>query len=140
VREVSALTGALDAELWASLLLGVFWYQRYTLPLDQAASPDYSLILGEPLIEAVAQFGGVGARTALSVIERVDDGELGLRAAELAASCGPDEGEEMPNWVSNVGEAEITGRLSCTRTCSTTRRPCSSRRSIPVVRCTRWAC
>ncbi|MGZ4232019.1 MAG: hypothetical protein ACXVVQ_11395 [Solirubrobacteraceae bacterium] len=109
VREVSALTGALDAELWASHLLGVFWDQRYTLSLDQAASPDYSLILGEPLIEAVARFGGAGARTTLRVIERVDDGELGLRAAELAASCGAGGGEEMPSWVSNVGEAEITG-------------------------------
>jgi hypothetical protein len=87
--------------------LGVFWDQRYTLPLAQAASPDYSLILGEPLIEAVAGIGGVGARTALSIIERVDDGELGLRAAKLAASC--DAGHEMPAWVEAVGEAEITG-------------------------------
>jgi hypothetical protein len=109
VREASGLTGALDAELWASHLLGVFWDQRYTLPLEQAASPDYSLILGEPLVEAVARLGGVGARTALGVIERVDDGELGLRAAELAASCGPGKGDEMPGWVSSVGEAEITG-------------------------------
>ena len=109
VREAAALTSALDAELWASQMLGVFWDQRYTLPLAQAASPDYTLIFGEPLIEAVARLGGVGARTALSVIERVDDGELGLRAAELAASGGAGAGEEMPSWVSNVGEAEITG-------------------------------
>ena len=109
VLEAAALTSALDAELWASHLLGVFWDQRYTLPLAEAASLDYTLILGEPLIEAVARLGGVGARTALSVIERVDDGELGLRAAELAASCGAGAGEEMPSWVGNVGEAEITG-------------------------------
>jgi hypothetical protein len=109
VREASELTGALDAELWASHLLGVFWNQRYTMPLEQAASPDYTLVFGEPLVEAVARLAGVGARTALGVIERVDDGELGLRAAELAASCGDGEGEEMPGWVSYVGEAEITG-------------------------------
>ncbi len=52
VHEAQELTSALDAELWASHLLGVFWDQRYTLPLEEAASPDYSLILGEPLIEA----------------------------------------------------------------------------------------
>ena len=108
VREALELTSALDAELWASHLLGVFWDQRYMLPLTEAASPDYSLILGEPLIEVVARLGGVGARTALSVIERVDDGELGLRAAELAVSCGADPGDEMPSWVDAVGEAEIT--------------------------------
>ena len=78
------LTSPLDAELWASHLLGVFWDQRYTLPLEEAASPDYSLILGEPLIEAVAKLGGEGARTALSIISDVDDGELGMRAGELA--------------------------------------------------------
>ena len=85
MREAQELTGALDAELWASHLLGVFWDQRYTLPLEEAASGDHSLIFGEPLIEAVARLGGVAARTALSVISSVDDGELGMRARELAA-------------------------------------------------------
>jgi hypothetical protein len=36
----------------ASHLLGVFWNQRYRPPLEEAVSLDYSLILGEPLIEA----------------------------------------------------------------------------------------
>jgi hypothetical protein len=62
VHEAHELTSALDAELWASHLLGVLWDQRYTLPLEEAASPDYSLILGEPLIEAVARLGATGRR------------------------------------------------------------------------------
>jgi hypothetical protein len=107
VHEAHELTSALDAELWASRLLGVFWNQRYTLPLEKAASPDYSLILGEPLIEAVARLGGDGARTALSVIGIVDDGELGICAGELAQKL--EREGAAPSWLGDVGEAEITG-------------------------------
>ncbi|MGZ6589875.1 MAG: hypothetical protein ACXVHX_37165, partial [Solirubrobacteraceae bacterium] len=109
VHAAQELTSALDAELWASYLLGVFWDQRNTLPLEEAASPDYSLILGEPLIEAVARLGGGGAWTALRIIESVDDGELGLRAAELAEQLASDSGDQVPSWLADVGEAEITG-------------------------------
>ena len=107
VREGHELTSALDAELWASQLLGVLWNQRYTLPLEEAASPDYSLILGEPLIEAVARLGGDGAQTALSAIGIVDDGELGIRAGVLAQRLELEEA--APSWLGDVGEAEIIG-------------------------------
>jgi hypothetical protein len=106
VREAHELTSPLDAELWASHLLGVLWNQRYTLPLEEAASPDCSLILGEPLIEAVAQLGGDGARTALSAIAIVDDGELGVRAGLLAQRLELEQA--APSWLGDVGEAEIT--------------------------------
>jgi hypothetical protein len=109
VRETLELTSALDAELWASHLLGVFWDRRYTLPLEEAASGDHSLIFGEPLIEAVARLGGVGARTALSVISNVDDGEFGMRAGELAEQFGSDSASAAPSWLDGVGDAEITG-------------------------------
>ncbi|MGO9497702.1 MAG: hypothetical protein ACLQA5_13505 [Solirubrobacteraceae bacterium] len=91
----------------ASQLLGVFWSQRYTLPLEEAASPDYSLILGKPLIEAVARLGGDGAQTALSVIGIVDDGELGIRAGELAQKLELETAAR--SWLGSVDEAEITG-------------------------------
>jgi hypothetical protein len=107
IREAHELTSALDAELWASQLLGVFWNQRYTLPLEEAASPDYSLILGEPLIEAVARLEGDGAPTALSVIAIVDDGELGIRAGELAQKLELERA--APSWLRDVGEAEVIG-------------------------------
>ena len=138
VGEAHELTSALDAELWASQLLGVLWNQRYTLPLEEAASPDYSLILGEPLIEAVARLGGDGAQTALNVIAIVDDGELGIRAGVLAQKL---EGEDAaPSWLGDVGEAEITGAAVIVRTYSTTRRPCSSRLAIRAAKRTRSAC
>ena len=109
VREAQELTSPLDAELWASHLLGVLWDQRYTLPLEEAASPDYSLILGEPLIEAAAKLGGEGARTALSIISAVDDGELGMRAGELAEQLELGSGDGGPSWLGEVGDAKITG-------------------------------
>jgi hypothetical protein len=62
IREAHELTSALDAELWASQLLGVFWNQRYTLPLEEAASPEYSLILGEPRSRRSRDSGATGLR------------------------------------------------------------------------------
>jgi hypothetical protein len=44
LREALDLTGALDAEVWGSTLLGAFWCQRGTLPLEEAASDEYSLV------------------------------------------------------------------------------------------------
>jgi hypothetical protein len=109
VREALDLTGALDAELWGSTLLGVFWSQRGTLPLEDATSDEYSLVFGEPLIEAVARLGGAGRRIALAVIAVVDDGELGARAGELADGLTDAAGEALPSWIAELGEAEITG-------------------------------
>ncbi len=108
-RQASELTDALDAEVWASTLLGVFWDQRYTLPLEEAASGDHSLIFGAPLVEALAELAGASAHIALSVIGVVDDGELGMRAAELADALDLDPANELPTWLYEVGEAEITG-------------------------------
>jgi hypothetical protein len=109
VRQAGELTDALDAEVWASTLLGVFWDQRYTLPLEEAASGDPSLIFGAPLVEALATLGGEGALIALSVIGVVDDGELGLRAAKFADELDMDPATELPSWLDEVGEVEITG-------------------------------
>lgn len=106
-RDAQELTGALDAELWASRLLGAFWDQRTSLSLYE--SSDYALIYGGPLVEAVARLGGLWARVALLVIAAVDDAELGGLARELAERM-PDHGQEKsPSWVAGVGDAEITG-------------------------------
>jgi hypothetical protein len=105
VREADRLTGALDAELWASRLLGAFWDQRTGLPLQGAS--DYALIYGVPLVEAVAALGGPGAGTALLVLAAVDDAELGARARELAGRLS-DRGQVAP-WLADVGEAKIAG-------------------------------
>ena len=105
--EAERLTGALDAELWASRLLGAFWDQRTNLPLRESA--DHALVYGGPLVEALARMGGPDARVALTAVAAVDGGELGGLAHELVGGL-PDAGEEpAPTWLGEVGNAEITG-------------------------------
>jgi hypothetical protein len=106
VREVEGLTGALDAELWASHLVGAIWNQRASLPLDEFE--DYALIYGEPLVEALARLGGAGARTALTIIAAVDGSELGALAGEFAQSLPGRESEQQPLWLAEVGDSTIT--------------------------------
>jgi hypothetical protein len=103
VREATSLTGALDAELWASALLGVLWTHRFDLRPEDV-SEGYALVLGEPLVREVARVGGPGARIALRVIAAADDGELDMRAGELAAALAD---VPLPRWVEDVGQAEI---------------------------------
>ncbi len=79
----------------------MFWKQRWTLPPEEASS-GYRVVFGDPLIHAVAGIGGLGARIALTTIERLDDGELGIRAGALAAGLGGEDGA-LPNWVTDLG-------------------------------------
>jgi hypothetical protein len=109
VDEALDLTGALDAEIWGSSLLGVFWNRQDSSLSLEAAMTDYREALGEPLVGALAQHGGAGARIALEVIAAVDDGELGLRAGKLADKVAGGEREPVPSWVAELGEASITG-------------------------------
>jgi hypothetical protein len=106
VWEAQQLTGPLDAELWASRLLGAFWEQRVNLGLDESA--DYAMVYGAPLVKAIAQLGGPGARTALTAIAEVDDGELGGVARELAGRLPDQKHEPTVPWLGEVGEATIT--------------------------------
>ena len=108
VREALELTDALDAEVWASCLLGVFRSQRDALPANKIG-PGIDLVVAGPLIEAIRRIGGTGARIALSVIASVDEGELGLRANALAEELSVDTNEPFPDWVAELGQAEITG-------------------------------
>lgn len=43
------------------------------------------------------------------MIAAVDDGELGMRAGELAEQIESDSGDTAPSWLDDVGDAEITG-------------------------------
>ncbi len=106
-RQAQNLSDPLEAELWASHLLGSFWEQRPMLDLDQVS--DSAWIYGEPLVSRIAQIGGPGSRTALTAIAGVDAGQLGLFARELVEQL-PDEPEHpSPEWLAEVGESEITG-------------------------------
>jgi len=102
-REAAALGSALEAEVWASGVLGALWRKRFSLPPGE--SDGYDLVLGGPLVDAVARVGGPGARIALDVIGRVGDGELAAMARERAQAL---TGEEAaPDWIAWVGDAEI---------------------------------
>jgi hypothetical protein len=104
VREVEGLPGPLDVELWASHMLGTMWEQRTGLALNE--SEDYALVYGRPLMEAIARAGAPGARTALTAVAAVDDGELGGVARDLADGLPKLDSE--PSWLPCVGEATIT--------------------------------
>ena len=111
--EALELTGPLDAELWGSSMLGLFWRARDTLPLDEIGS-DPAVTFGGPLIEAMGRIGGVAARIALAVIAIVDEGELGLRAGEIRAALGQESDKALPEWVSELGNAVVThGAVMC---------------------------
>lgn len=103
VADVESLTSALDAELWASHMLGTMWEERTDLPLDEAH--DYAVVYGAPLVEAIARVDSVGALTALRAIAEVDDGDLGVRATELATHWRGHG--EPPAWLADVGRATI---------------------------------
>jgi hypothetical protein len=106
VRGAERLTGPLEAELWASQLLGAAWEQRNNLLLHE--SSDYALVYAGELVEAVARLGGPAARIALLVIAAADGGELGELAHELARAMSDQGPEPPPSWLAGVGDAEIT--------------------------------
>jgi hypothetical protein len=108
MREARELTDPLDAELWGSAMLGLFWNARYELPLEEVGS-DPAARLGGPLIEAMTRIGGVGAGVALAVVEAMDDGELGWRAGEMQNALSEDVREGLPAWVAELGEVVVTG-------------------------------
>jgi hypothetical protein len=102
------LTGPLDAELYGSSLLGEFWSRRFTLPLDGLGA-DMELQCGPPLVGALRHVGGAGARIALFAIAAVDAGDLGLLARNSAAELCEDAAGPVPEWMSELGQAVVTG-------------------------------
>jgi hypothetical protein len=103
----SEIGSALDAEGWASHLLSSFHEQRHELPFPDAVEVDAALLFGEPLVRRLASFGDPAARVALAAIAAVDDGELGVLAAELLSGATPVLG--IPEWIEWIGESEIVG-------------------------------
>jgi hypothetical protein len=101
------LDSALDAEGWASHLLGSFREQRHELPFPDAVEVDAALLFGEPLVRRLASFGDPAARVALAAIAALDDGELGGLAAELLSGATPVLG--IPQWIELIGESDIVG-------------------------------
>ncbi len=107
VKSAAEVASALDAEAWASHLLGTFREQRHGLPFPDAVAVDAALLFGEPLVRRLASFDDPAARVALASIAELDDGELGVLAGELQASSTPMAG--VPRWVEQIGESEVVG-------------------------------
>jgi hypothetical protein len=97
----------LDAEAWASHLLGTFREQRQGLPFPDAVEVDAALLFGEPLVARLATLRDPAATVALASIAELDDGELGVLAAELLAGSTPVAG--VPRWIEQIGESEVVG-------------------------------
>ena len=113
-RSASSLETALDAELWASELIGSWW----TAALGPwGADPD--LELGGPLVEEIARIGGAGAVAALIAIGELSDSELGLRAREEADRLVA-SGAAQPSWWEAIVEPTVLRTAVCATTSSTT--------------------
>jgi hypothetical protein len=108
--EAGELGAPLDAELWASELLGTFWAALGDLTLEQADDvDDPALEFGGPLLELLARIGDRGAAIAIQALAVVDDGELGLVAKGVVEDQGLDViGGQLPAWAADIGELEIT--------------------------------
>ncbi len=106
-KSAADIDSALDAEAWASHLLGTFREQPHPLPFPDAVGVDAALLFGEPLVTRLASFEDPAATVALASIAELDDGELGALAAELLAGSTPPAG--VPRWIEQIGESEIVG-------------------------------
>jgi hypothetical protein len=106
-RTAAKLNAALDAELWASHMLGTFWRARYELPFGEAVGIDPAVEFGEPLLRQFARIDDPGAAIATLAIAELADGELGLQAKEMLDS--QNMWRRLPRWAGDVGESEIVG-------------------------------
>ena len=84
-QSAAEVESALDAEAWASHLLGTFREQRHGLPFPDAVEVDPALLFGEPLVRRLATLRRSRRAVALAAIAELDDGELGVLPAELLA-------------------------------------------------------
>jgi len=106
-RTAAELDRAVDVELWASQLLGMFWKARYELPPVEAAGLDPGLVYGEPLLRQLSAVANDGAALAILGLAEVEDGELGILAKEALDAGGL--WAKLPRWAADVGESRIVG-------------------------------
>jgi hypothetical protein len=102
-HEAGALESALDAELWASHLLGAFW------PPDPfAGERSAELQLGAPIVERLARIGDEGALAAFVAIAELAETELGPMARAAADKLRA-RGVAPPAWADAIEKAEVLG-------------------------------
>jgi hypothetical protein len=106
-KSAADVDSALDGEAWASHLLGSFRQQQHGLPFPDAVEVDAALLFGGPLVTRLATFDDPAATVALASVAAVDDGELGVLAAELLTSSTSVAG--APGWIEQIGESKVVG-------------------------------
>lgn len=100
-QEAAGFQTALDAELWASTLLGSWWPSP--LGIDSSVT---DMEVGGPIVAAIARVGGPGAIAALVALGEVCESELALVARNEADRLLA-RGVPWPPWGDAIMEAEI---------------------------------
>lgn len=92
------LESAMDAELFASQILGTAWREGGLDPPEER-----ELELAGPLIEEIAAHGGPGAAVILAAIRELASADLAARAAELGDGIAA-AGAAVPEWAQAIGQ------------------------------------
>jgi len=100
-RQAAGFETALDAEIWASQLLGSWWPSP--LGVDSEVT---DMQIGGPLVAAIGRAGGPGAIAALVALGEVCESKLALVAREEADRL-LNNGVPWPSWGDDIMEAEI---------------------------------
>jgi hypothetical protein len=106
-KSAADLGSALDAELWASELLGIFWRDRNELLTVEDAKLDPALEYSESLLLALTRIEAPGAAIATVALAKLGSGELSTRTEELLAKAR--QRARLPTWAADIGEAKISG-------------------------------
>ena len=100
-QDAAAQHTSLLLEQWASMLLGAFWERRELA--HRCTGADAMAVVGDPFLTSIARVGSAGAKLALLALSRIDRGELGPRARELADGLR----WPVPPLVQEVGTARL---------------------------------
>lgn len=100
-RNVASLRDPFELECWVSTFLGKLWLRRHEVDYDDG----WAYLLGSPIVEDFAEFGGRGAKAALMGLGRIDPTIFGVICRDLAAQLSD---VALPHWFDQVGQIELT--------------------------------
>lgn len=101
-QEATTFGSALEAEQWASALLGTWW----PLPIGADAEERFEAEIGRPLLAAIGRVGGAGGLAALHAFAEVCDSQLGFVAQEEVDRL-LHGGAPWPAWGDAMVDVEI---------------------------------
>jgi hypothetical protein len=100
-QNVASLRDPFELECWASTFLGKLWLRRHEVDYDDG----WAFLLGSPVVEDFAEFGGRGAKAALKALGRIDPTIFGVICSDLAAQLSD---VALPHWFDQVGQIALT--------------------------------